>query len=113
MTLSTSDVARLAQLARLRIEPAEAEKTLADLNAVFALIGRMQALDTSGVEPMAHAQDMIGTHAGVGDPGLQEGLQKGLRLRADVVTESDQRDALQALAPLAQDGLYLVPRVIE
>lgn len=101
MTLSSSDVARLAQLARLRVDPAETEKTLADLNAVFALIGRMQALDTAGVAPMAHAQEMLAQQAA------------GLRLREDAVTEPDAREALQALAPLAQDGLYLVPRVIE
>jgi aspartyl-tRNA(Asn)/glutamyl-tRNA(Gln) amidotransferase subunit C len=65
------------------------------LNEIFALIEQMQAVDTAGVEPMTHAEDIA------------------LRLRADEVTEPDRRSAYQAVAPAVADGLYLVPKVIE
>ncbi len=95
MSLSADDVRRIAQLARLAISDGEVDSTLNDLNRVFGLIERMRETDTTGLEPMTHP------HA------------QALRLRPDEVTEQDQRDALQAVAPETADGLYLVPRVIE
>jgi aspartyl-tRNA(Asn)/glutamyl-tRNA(Gln) amidotransferase subunit C len=95
MSLTLQQVRRVADLARLEISDAEAESTLVQLNGILALIEQMQAVDTSGVAPMAHAQDL------------------GQRLREDEVTESDRRDAFQAVAPEAEAGLYLVPQVIE
>ena len=74
---------------------AEAQTTLDQLNNIFALIEQMQAVDTGGVAPMAHAQDLA------------------QRLRPDAVTEHDQRDTFQQLAPEVEAGLYLVPKVIE
>ena len=95
MSLTLEQVRRVAHLARIEVSDAEAESTLGHLNGIFALIEAMQAVDTKGVEPMAHAQDLA------------------QRLRADAVTESDHRDAFQAVAPETEAGLYLVPRVIE
>ena len=86
---------RIAQLARIEISDAEAESTLGHLNGIFTLIEAMQAVDTRGVEPMAHAQDVA------------------QRLRPDVVSETDRRSAFQAVAPETEAGLYLVPQVIE
>ncbi len=95
MSLNLEQVRRVAQLARLEISEAEAEHTLGQLNRIFTLIEEMQAVDTTGVEPMAHAQDL------------------GQRLREDRVTESDRRAAFQSVAPETEAGLYLVPKVIE
>jgi aspartyl-tRNA(Asn)/glutamyl-tRNA(Gln) amidotransferase subunit C len=95
MPLSLDDVKRLAQLARIEIEPHEAEPVLAQLTGIFRLIEDMQAVDTAGVAPMSHARDVT------------------LALRDDVVTESDQRDLFQSIAPQVEAGLYLVPKVIE
>ena len=95
MSLSIDDVKRIAALARIAVSEAEAEQALAQLSGIFALIERMQAVDTSGIEPMSHAQDLI------------------LRLREDRVTEADQRELFQSLAPQVDAGLYLVPKVIE
>ena len=95
MRLSIDDVKRIAALARIAVSEAEAEQALAQLSGIFALIERMQAVDTSGIEPMSHAQDLI------------------LRLREDRVTEADQRELFQSLAPQVEAGLYLVPKVIE
>ena len=95
MSLNLEQVRRVAQLARLEIRGAEAEHTLGQLNRIFPLIEEMQAVDTTGVEPMAHAQDL------------------GQRLREDRVTESDRRAAFQSVAPETEAGLYLVPKVIE
>ena len=95
MSLNLEQVRRVAQLARLEIRGAEAEHTLGQLNRIFTLIEEMQAVDTTGVEPMAHAQDL------------------GQRLREDRVTESDRRAAFQSVAPETEAGLYLVPKVIE
>jgi aspartyl-tRNA(Asn)/glutamyl-tRNA(Gln) amidotransferase subunit C len=95
MALSLDDVRRVAQLARLRQDDAEAESMLIELNRIFALIGEMAAVDTASVEPMSHPRDVA------------------QRLRPDRVTEPDQHDALLALAPRAEAGLYLVPKVIE
>jgi aspartyl-tRNA(Asn)/glutamyl-tRNA(Gln) amidotransferase subunit C len=87
---------RIAYLARMEISDADAESTLERINEIFlGLIEPMLAVDTRGVEPMAHAQDLT------------------QRLRADIVTEMDCREAFQAIAPETDAGLYLVPRVIE
>ncbi|TSA21568.1 MAG: Asp-tRNA(Asn)/Glu-tRNA(Gln) amidotransferase subunit GatC [Betaproteobacteria bacterium] len=96
MSLSLEDIHRIAHLARIRLaDEAEAIRTQTQLNGLFDLVAQMQAVDTTGIAPMSHARD------------VQQ------RLRADVVTEVDQRAALSAIAPQTQDGLYLVPRVIE
>jgi aspartyl-tRNA(Asn)/glutamyl-tRNA(Gln) amidotransferase subunit C len=95
MSLSLEQVQRIAHLARIEISEAEARTTQGHLNGIFALIEQMQAVDTAGVEPMAHAQDLA------------------QRLRDDVVSESDRRAAFQAVAPETEAGLYLVPKVIE
>ena len=95
MSLSADDVRRIARLSRLQLTEAEGQQTLAQLNAVFDLIGQLRSVDTTGVEPMTHAQDMT------------------LRLRADEVTETDRRADCQRSAPAVERGLYLVPRVIE
>ena len=95
MSLSLQDVQRIAHLARIRVNQPEAAAYQAQLNGIFGLIEEMQAVDTSGVAPMAHAQDL------------------SQRLRADVVSETDRRAAFQAVAPQVENGLYLVPKVIE
>lgn len=95
MSLSLDDVKRIAHLARIEISADEASQTLLKLNDIFGLIEQMQAVDTTGIAPMAHPQSLT------------------QRLRADVVTETDQRNALQQPAPAVQDGLFLVPQVIE
>ena len=95
MSLTLEQVRRVAQLARIEISDAEAQSTLGHLNGIFTLIEEMQAVDTRGVTPMAHAQDL------------------SQRLRDDVVTEQNQREAFQAIAPETEGGLYLVPKVIE
>ena len=95
MALTLDDVRRVAHLARLAIDEAEARSVLPQLNRVFELVAEMQAVDTHGVEPMAHALDLT------------------QRLREDAVTESDRREAFQEVAPEHDGGLYLVPKVIE
>lgn len=95
MSLTLEQVRRVAHLARIEVSDAEANNTLGHLNGIFTLIEAMQAVDTRGVEPMAHAQDLA------------------QRLRPDAVSEIDRRDAFQALAPDAEQGLYLVPQVME
>lgn len=95
MSLSTQDVKKVARLARLAMTDPEIETARDQLNGIFGLIAEMQAVDTGGVEPMSHSQDL------------------SQRLREDVVTEANQRDAFQAVAPQVEAGLYLVPKVIE
>lgn len=95
MALSSDDVLRLAQLAKIEITPAEASEVRQKLDRILDLIGRLQAVDTRGIVPMAHAQEVT------------------LPLREDAVTETDQRDLFRGLAPAVAHGLYLVPRVIE
>ena len=99
MSLTLSDVKRIANLAQLEMDDAHAEVALNELNGIFALAEQMQAVDTSGVAPLAQPLSAI--------------LALPLRLRDDVVSEDDHRDAYQAPAPKTQDGLYLVPKVIE
>jgi aspartyl-tRNA(Asn)/glutamyl-tRNA(Gln) amidotransferase subunit C len=95
MSLDHDQVRRLARLARIAIRPDESEAVLARLNRVLGLIEEMRRVDTSGVEPMAHAQDVV------------------QRLRDDKVTEPDQHQLYQSVAPAVEGGLYLVPKVIE
>ena len=95
MSLTLEQVQRIAHLARIELSAAESETTMSQLNDIFAVIEQMQAVDTRGVEPMAHAQDLA------------------QRLRDDRVTEADQRAAFQQVAPEVEAGLYLVPKVIE
>jgi aspartyl-tRNA(Asn)/glutamyl-tRNA(Gln) amidotransferase subunit C len=95
MSLSLLDVKRIAQLARIEVTDAQAEQVLTQLQGVFSLIEELQSVDTQGIEPMSHAQDVT------------------LRLREDQVTETDNRERFQAIAPRVDAGLYLVPKVIE
>lgn len=95
MSLTVEDVRKIATLARLELDAGDAEATCAQLNNIFALIEQMQAVDTRGVEPMSHPQDVA------------------QRLRDDAVTEPDRREAFQKIAPQTEAGLYLVPKVIE
>lgn len=95
MSLSAEQVARIAHLARIAVSPAEVEAVRAQLNGILALVERMQAVDTEGVAPMAHAQDVT------------------LGLREDAVTEPDLHERFQQEAPQVEGGLYLVPRVVE
>jgi len=95
MSLQLDDVKRIASLARIEVSEAEAAATLAQLNNIFGLIEEMKAVDTTGVEPMSH------------------GIEVSQRLRADRVTETDEREANQASAPQVENGLYLVPKVID
>jgi aspartyl-tRNA(Asn)/glutamyl-tRNA(Gln) amidotransferase subunit C len=95
MPLTSEEVRRIAELARIGISDAEARTIQAELNNIFEMIGRMQKVDTEGIAPMTHAQGVA------------------LRLREDKVTESDQRERFQAIAPQVEQGLYLVPKVIE
>jgi aspartyl-tRNA(Asn)/glutamyl-tRNA(Gln) amidotransferase subunit C len=95
MTLKTEDVRNIAQLARLQIDDADIEQYAIDLSSILALAEQMNAVDTANVTPMAHPLDAT------------------QRLRPDEVTETDQRDKFQAIAPDVKNGLYRVPRVIE
>ena len=95
LALDLDQVRRIAHLARIEVTDEEAQRTLDQLSDIFAMIEKMRAVDTSGIEPMAHP---LG--------GYQ-------RLRSDIVTEADQRTANLANAPEQQDGLILVPKVIE
>ncbi|MGZ5078517.1 MAG: Asp-tRNA(Asn)/Glu-tRNA(Gln) amidotransferase subunit GatC [Usitatibacter sp.] len=93
--LSLDQIARLAHLARLELSPAEAAAMQQQLNDILAMVDQMRAVDTSGVAPMSHPQDV------------------SQRLREDRVTETDQRGLFQSIAPEVEDGLYLVPKVLE
>ena len=95
MSLTIDDVRRIARLARIAVTDDELAATQQQLNRIFGLIEEMRAVDTTGIEPMAHAQDV------------------SQRLREDAVTEVDRRAAYQAVAPETEAGLYLVPKVIE
>jgi len=95
MSLSLADVEKVARLARLVMNDQELQTAQAQLSNIFGLIAEMQAVDTTGIEPMSHAQDVA------------------QRLRDDEVTETNQREAFQAIAPQIEHGLYLVPQVIE
>ena len=99
MPLTSHDIGRIASLARLQLAPAESERMLGQLNGFFDLVEQMRAVDTTGVQPLAHPV------AAVEDITL--------RLRNDIVSESNQREANQRSAPAVELGLFLVPKVIE
>jgi aspartyl-tRNA(Asn)/glutamyl-tRNA(Gln) amidotransferase subunit C len=99
MALTPQDVSRIAHLARLALSPAEQTAMLEQLNGFFGIVERMGAVDTRGVEPLYTPLAAV--------------QAVGLRLRDDVVTEADQRERNQASAPAVEDGLFLVPKVIE
>ncbi len=95
MSLNHEDIRRLAHLARIAVTDREVAEISIKLNSVLAMIEEMRAVDTTGVTPMAHGIDVV------------------QRLREDRVTETNQRELLQPIAPQVEDGLYLVPKVIE
>ena len=95
MALTLSDVEKIAKLSRLHLSPEEQAQILRELNDVFTLVENMQTVNTDGIEPMAHPHEVA------------------LRLREDVVTESDQAAVYQAVAPEVRNRLYIVPQVIE
>jgi aspartyl-tRNA(Asn)/glutamyl-tRNA(Gln) amidotransferase subunit C len=93
--LSLEQIAKIAELARLELRPADAAALQQELNGILAMVDRMQAVDTKGIEPMSHPQQAM------------------QRLREDQVSEPDLREKYQQAAPATEDGLYLVPKVIE
>ncbi len=99
MSLDLEQIRRIARLARIAVSEAEAVDTAKRLNSLLGLIEEMQAVDTRGIEPMAHALDAE--------------VSIAQRLREDKAVEPDRRADFQALAPEVEDGLYLVPRVVE
>ncbi|MBG6073308.1 MULTISPECIES: Asp-tRNA(Asn)/Glu-tRNA(Gln) amidotransferase subunit GatC [unclassified Polaromonas] len=99
MALTFKDIERVANLARLELRPDETERTLSQLNGFFALVAQMEAVNTDGIEPLAHPAALLGDVA--------------LRLRDDIASEPNQREASQASAPAVERGLFLVPKVIE
>jgi aspartyl-tRNA(Asn)/glutamyl-tRNA(Gln) amidotransferase subunit C len=99
MSLTTQDIDRIANLARLELQPEEGERMLAQINGFFGIVEAMQAVDTTGIVPMAHPVAAI--------------QDITLRLRPDVASEPNQREANQRSAPAVERGLFLVPKVIE
>lgn len=99
MSLTPQEIARVANLARLELRPDETDRVLGQLNGFFALVEQMEAVNTDGVEPLAHPAAILGDVA--------------LRLREDIASEPNQRDASQISAPAVERGLFLVPKVIE
>jgi aspartyl-tRNA(Asn)/glutamyl-tRNA(Gln) amidotransferase subunit C len=99
MALTSQDIERVANLARLELRPDETERVLGQLNGFFALVAQMDAVNTDGVEPLAHPAAVLG--------------QVALRLRDDIASEPNQREATQVSAPAVERGLFLVPKVIE
>ena len=95
MSLTPEEVSRIARLSRIELSAAEAAATREQLNGILGFIEQLQSVDTDGIAPMAHAVDVV------------------QRLRADDVTEADQREKFQTIAPDVDAGLYLVPKVIE
>ncbi|MCK5901871.1 MAG: Asp-tRNA(Asn)/Glu-tRNA(Gln) amidotransferase subunit GatC [Cocleimonas sp.] len=95
MSLTIEEVKKIALLARLALNDDEVQAYSESLSDIFDLAAQMNAVDTTGIEPMAHPQDI------------------SQRLREDIVTASDEREKFQSLAPATEAGLYLIPRVIE
>lgn len=95
MALDSTDIAKIAHLARLQIDDNDVEDYVRNLSAILGFVEQMNDVDTAAVEPMAHPLDAV------------------QRLRQDIVTETDQREKFQAIAPQTEAGLYLVPKVIE
>jgi aspartyl-tRNA(Asn)/glutamyl-tRNA(Gln) amidotransferase subunit C len=99
MSLSDDQVRRLARLARIATRPEETDALAQRLNRVLMLVDELRAVDTAGIEPMSHPLDVQ--------------AEQGQRLRPDVVAHTDERSAYQSVAPSVEEGLYLVPKVIE
>jgi aspartyl-tRNA(Asn)/glutamyl-tRNA(Gln) amidotransferase subunit C len=99
MSLTSTDIDRIAKLARLELKPDESERMLLQLNGFFEIVEKMRAVDTAGLQPLAHPVAAIRDIA--------------LRLREDIVSEPNNREANQRGAPAVEHGLFLVPRVIE
>ena len=99
MALTPQDVSRIAHLARLELQDAESAKLLTELNGFFSIVEQMNAVDTGGVEPLYTPLSTV--------------QEVTLRLREDAVSESNQRELNQRSAPAVEDGLFLVPKVIE
>ncbi len=99
MALNSQDIARIAHLARLQLSPEEAMRMQTQINGFFAIVEKMRAVDTTGVEPLSHPVAAV------------QDVQ--LRLREDVASEGNQREANMQSAPAAERGLFLVPKVIE
>ncbi|MBK1873415.1 MULTISPECIES: Asp-tRNA(Asn)/Glu-tRNA(Gln) amidotransferase subunit GatC [unclassified Marinobacter] len=95
MSISREDIEKVAVLARIRVDEAQISALESDLGNILNLVDELSAADTANIEPLSHPLDAV------------------QRLRADEVTETNQREAFQAIAPATEDGLYLVPRVIE
>ena len=95
MSLTVEDVAKIAHLARLAVEPQQSEALGRELSNILDLVAQMDSVDTDSVTPMAHP------------------LEMAQRLREDVVSEEDRRDSYQSNAPAVENGLFLVPKVIE
>ncbi len=102
MSLTTLDIQRIANLARLALQPDEEARMLEKINDFFAIVEQISAVDTTGVVPMAHPLD-----------AMRNSPEMALRLRADAVSETNQREANQQSAPAVENGLFLVPKVIE
>lgn len=99
MALTSNDIARIANLARLELHPSESKRLLTQLNGFFTIVEQMRAVDTTGITPLAHPVAAI--------------QDITLRLRDDVASEPNQREANQRSAPAVERGLFLVPKVIE
>ena len=99
MSLTSTDIARIASLARLQLAPDESERMLGQINGFFDMVERMRSVDTTGIEPLAHPMAAV------------ENIT--LRLAEDVASEPNQREANQRSAPAVENGLFLVPKVIE
>lgn len=95
MSLGPEDIKKIAHLARLQVNDNEADKLLHDISNILSLVDQLQSANTDNIEPMANPLDAVQV------------------LRADSVTETNKRDELQKVAPLVEEGLYLVPKVIE
>ena len=95
MSISREDIEKVAVLARIKVDDEQVSALEKDLGNILDLVDQLGAADTDSVEPMAHPLDAV------------------QRLRPDAVTETNQREAFQAIAPATEDGLYLVPKVIE
>lgn len=99
MALTPHDIERISGLARLTLRPDETERTRAQINSFFTLVAQMEAVNTDGIEPLAHPAAVLGEVA--------------LRLREDIANEPNQREVSQLSAPAVENGLFLVPKVIE
>jgi aspartyl-tRNA(Asn)/glutamyl-tRNA(Gln) amidotransferase subunit C len=99
MSLTSSDISRIANLARLELTAAESARMQTQINGFFDIVEKMRAVDTTGIEPLAHPYATV--------------AEVALRLRDDVISEPNNRDANQVSAPAVERGLYLVPKVIE